>query len=138
MDLSPFTESLVRQVDELSHHTLAKRDDLALLIELARLGNREDLLDDLAFLAKFLTHSRRIMQRIGPQGEGYERLASEFSASLQKSSDLLRGLTSEAPEDERARLSSQYLDLSPNALENFLALLSDLSWYKNWRLDHPE
>jgi len=46
------------------------------------------LLEELSFFSKFLDRTYRIMTRIGRNGEGYDRLASEFSEAVAKTRDL--------------------------------------------------
>jgi hypothetical protein len=137
MELGASTSSLLALLDRFSGGKLTRRDDLGFLIELANVHRRTGELDELSFLAKFLMKSRAIMARIGPEGDGYERLSREFSDTLPHAQDLLRALLQPAPEDVHDRFENTYLLLTPDALTAFLALAYDLSWYKNWRLDHP-
>jgi hypothetical protein len=75
------------------------------------------------------------MTRIGRNGEGYDRLASEFSEAVAKTRDLVTSLISESPGDVRKRFADTYLALTQEGLENLLSLCHDLSWYKNWLID---
>ncbi len=135
MDLSSTTASLLATLDKLSHNTLGRRTDLGVLIELATLERQQDTLDELSFTAKFLHRSLGIMRRIGKDGNGYDKLESEFKGNLQKASTLVGTLIRNAPEETRQHFTSTYLGLTPGALENFMMLLHDLSWYKNWLID---
>src|SRR5262245_6279122 len=109
-----------------------------MLLQLASSANRVREFEHLAFLSNFATHSYRTMQRIGRQGEGYDRLYGEFSNAVEESRTIVRELATSAPESERNEIETSYLQITPDSFENFLALLSDLTWYKNWTIDHPQ
>jgi hypothetical protein len=137
MQLSPSTAELLTTLKTFSGNRLTRQDDLGTLIELAVLTQQEKVLDDLSFLAKFLSNVYGIMKRIGPGAEGYDKLAVQFNENFTKATALVRSLIEKSPEDVSHRFSCTYFDLSQDALSNFLALLYDLSWYKNWRIDNP-
>ena len=75
------------------------------------------------------------MSRIGTNGEGYANLENEFLLSVGQMRTLLSELINGAPADVLPRLRADYLAMTPDALENLLALAHDVSWYKNWLID---
>jgi hypothetical protein len=75
------------------------------------------------------------MTRIGRKGEGYDRLANEFSEAAAKTRTLVTSLIAGSPDDVRERFTSTYLAMTQEGLENLLSLCRDLSWYKNWLID---
>lgn len=138
MTLTPSTTTLLDTLDALSQRRLSHREDLGVLLDLGALPDRSATLDDLAFRAKFLTRTFGIMQRIGREGNGYDRLETEFAVSMDAARGHLRSLLSGAPDNIRDRFSSSYLALTPGGLSNLMALLGDLAWYKNWLLDSKQ
>jgi hypothetical protein len=136
MRLSPETSSLLIRLRSFSGNRLTREQDLGSLLELGSASDRTAILEDLSFLAKFLSRTHGIMQRIGVKGEGYDALAREFQDSLQRASGLIRQLLEVAPAEVRQKMAATYLGLSHECLGNLLALLYDLSWYKNWLIDH--
>jgi len=135
MQVRPETSALVAQLRSLSGSKLTRESDLGLLLDLAAQHRQEGLLGDLSFSAKFISRTYGIMRRIGPQGEGYDRLLTEFNEHVAKASDLARVLVSNGPLEVQQRFASTYFAVTPDALDNLLALFYDLSWYKNWLLD---
>jgi aminoglycoside/choline kinase family phosphotransferase len=133
MKISPETSHLVEEVQVLSNQHLHNAADLAVLLEIAK--SRQQELDELSFLSKFLTKTFVVMTRIGKSGEGYEKLSQEFTENLEKATLLLRAIVNKAPDEVRRRFTSEYFTFSPDALNHFMDLLSDLSWYKNWQID---
>jgi hypothetical protein len=135
MNLSPSAATLLAELETLSHHQLKNKDNLGILLELGtgQMGN--ETLEQLGFYGKFVSHSLRIMQRIGKDGEGYEKLEREFRTAAEKGKALLGELLHRAPEEIRRRFLVSYLDMTPGSLENLLSLFQDLSWYKNRMID---
>jgi hypothetical protein len=133
MPLSAPTSSLLQEIDAFSGHRLLRREDLGLLIDCAEQSGESGVLADLAFQAKFARKTRGIMERIGRDGEGYDRLARELSLAVDHVRKHLGAFVNRCPELEPAR--ARYLSMSPGALEELFSLMNDLSWYKNWLID---
>jgi hypothetical protein len=136
--LSPSTITLLDTLDALSRRRLSHREDLGILLDLGAPPERAAALNDLAFRAKFLTRTFGIMQRIGREGAGYDRLESEFAVNLDVVRGHMRTLLDGTPDDVRERFTASYLAMTPAGLSNLMALLGDLAWYKNWLLDSTQ
>jgi hypothetical protein len=138
MNLSPSTATLLAELETLSHHQLRNKDDLGILLELGTGQKGTETLERLGFYGKFVSNSFRIMQRIGKDGEGYEKLEREFRSTTEKGKALLGELLHFAPEEIRRRFLVSYVDMTPGSLQNLLSLFQDLSWYKNRMIDKRE
>jgi hypothetical protein len=136
MNLGKPTLDFLSSLEEFSGGKLAHRDDLGTLIELATVHQRSDTLDELSFIAKFIHKTHGIMQRIGAQGEGYDKLSREFLEAIGKASSYMETLLVAAPESTRNHFSTSYMKPTLSSLDNLVNLCRDLSWYKNWMLDH--
>lgn len=136
MPVSPETEAELTALEAFAQGHLTRRMDLGTLMDLARRNDRKSLLEDLSFHAKFLHRAYGIMKRIGKDADGYDKLSAEFNANIEKSLELLRGLVAAAPADVGARFQHDYLAMTPVAFEALMGLFYDLSWYKNWLIDH--
>ena len=136
MLLSPSTSTLVDTLDVFSQHKLTRKDDLGVLIELAMLSGAKAELHELSFTAKFISRTYGIMRRIGAQDKAYEGLSRQFAGQLERAEVLERSLLRQAPGPVQERFASAYFARTPEAFERHLALLYDLSWYKNWLIDH--
>lgn len=135
MELSRSTRELLALIVTFSGNRLTRQNDLGALIEVAHRTGRTTALDELSFHAKFISKSYGIMKRIGKDGEGYDKLLDEFNTSLAKARTLTSTLLGDATADVETRFAATYLAMTAEALQNFLALLYDLSWYKNWLID---
>jgi hypothetical protein len=138
MNIDEDPTRVLSELDRLSGGRLERREDLGVLLGLGLPPERRPVLDELAFSAKFLARARGMMERIGPGGQGYDKLAAEFSRHLEQASFLLRSLLMHAPQEVREQFTSGYLAASPPALRNMLALCGDLGWYKNLLIDSGE
>ena len=137
MVVSQQTSSLLSSLQDFSKQKLRHAEDLASLIELSRLRRQSQVMDDLSFVSKFLVNTKGVMERIGKAGEGYDKLSFEFAEGLEKASTFVRLLVKEAPDDVKRHFTSAYFALTPESLNLLMELLYDLSWLKNWEIDHP-
>ena len=137
MPFDPSTSALLDTLDSFSGGKLTRRNDLGTLLHLAELHHQRELLQNLSFLAKFVSKTYGIMERIGSDGQGYDALATEFTSNLEKARSQAQRLIGFGSSDLRKKFDTTYFAMTPEALNNFLALLYDLSWYKNWQIDHP-
>lgn len=135
MIISQDTQSFVSALQRFSHEQIQHPDDLASLIELARIHHLAGVLDDLSFLAKFLVKTSGVMNRVGPGEEGFDKLSREFSTNLEKASTYLRTLVKEAPEDVKHHFTTTYFAMTADALTARMQLLRDVNWLKNWKID---
>jgi hypothetical protein len=138
MELSPATASLLSALDTLSAHTLARRADLGALLELGAVPGAKTKLEELSFIAKFVHRAHVMLARKGNGDEGYDRLAAEFSANMEKAVSLLTSMIEAAPPEVRARFYAVYLAMTQEAVAGLLELFHDLGWYKNWLIDTGE
>jgi hypothetical protein len=135
MEISRKTRDFVQQIDELSNHRLTNQDDVAALVELAWTKDQRTRLEQIAFLAKFLSNTHTVLTRSNSDTEGYDKLSSEFRVNLEKAVAELKSLIEEAPAALKESFSSKFLMLTGESFENLLSLLYDLSWIKNWHID---
>jgi hypothetical protein len=136
MQLSPEASVLISQLRTFSDNKLTRENDLGQLIDLALRNGEKELLNNLSFYAKFVSRTYGIMKRIGRDGDGYDKLLDEFNENLTKASNLAQNLVSSGPLEVRQHFASTYFALTPEALDNLLTLFYNLSWYKNWLIDH--
>lgn len=135
MELSDHTTTLLDRLEQLARKRFACRDDIGTLIELAYRHEAVETLDDLSFYAKFSSRTLTIMNRIGKEAEGFDRLSQEFGEGMEKAKALLQSLLTHAADEDRQRFQETYLALSPASFDRLLVLLRELSWYKNYLID---
>ncbi len=136
MEIRRETERFLKELDRFSQHRLKHPETLRILVEQAKKQNREELLDDTAFLSKFLWNAYTIMRREGPNSENTMKLLAEYNANLEKVITLIRTLITGTSEEVRQRFQTEFLSMTQESMTNLLSLLSDLSWMQNWSIDH--
>lgn len=129
------TEALIRHLNDLSAGRLKHPKTLQVLFDTTGKTGQERTLEALAFDAKFCHKTHGIMKRIGPEGEGYDVLAREFGDAIQRCRNYLREILALLSDTDRQQIEEVFLALTPEGMENLLALLHDLSWYKNYQID---
>ena len=127
-------ESFIRDLQIYANRELNFPGDVAFLLECAGRGLQQ-LFDDAIFQAKFVVKTQDIMKRIGPAGDGFDKLSAEFGAGFEKTTTLLKTLVKDAPEEEKARFVSDFLTLNDESFSRLMKLFGDMSWVKNWQVD---
>ncbi|MBI2428320.1 MAG: hypothetical protein HYV29_05900 [Ignavibacteriales bacterium] len=135
MTLSQTTKSLISEINAASGNTLQRSMDLGALLETAHQNSLHDILNDLAFSAKFLIKSFDLMKKVGKGGEGYDKLESEFTSQIKKSHALISQLLEKSDAMTKAHFTGTYLSMDTIAMQNLMQLFHDLSWYKNYLID---
>ena len=138
MRISEQTRRFVQELDEYSSRRLKNHEDLAQIIELAQTQRKQQVLDDIAFFAKSLWNTFNVMQRTGPAGEGYDKLSILFNENYEKVSTLIRTLVKEAPEDVKEHFKVKFFSLTHEGMSQMMNLVHDVSWLKNWEIDHKK
>jgi hypothetical protein len=135
IEISPKTWDFVRQLNDFSAHKLTHQDDVATLLELVRTKDQKDKLEEIAFLAKFLSNTYAILKRSNTDALGYDKLSQEFQSNLDRVIGILKEIVAEAPSTTKEDFSSRFFSMTASGFENLMNLLYDLSWLKNWIID---
>ncbi len=135
MVLSPETVAFIKELEAFSNRRLIYRDEVGQLVELARSTNRPQILEDAVFLSKFITKAADVMKRIGPAGDGYDKMAREFSDSVEKANALIKTLVKDSADEVKNHFKRKFFGLDQVGLTEFLNLIRDLAWIKNWMVD---
>ncbi|MCX6138212.1 MAG: hypothetical protein NTV54_12030 [Ignavibacteriales bacterium] len=128
-------EKILSEINTLAAGKLRSAEDLACLLRNCSGGSEWQSLLTLSFHAKFIVRTSGVMARVGSQADGYEKLSVEFVENLGKARALLGELLENMP-GEKASWTIRFLQLTPEALQNLMGLLYDISWIKNWEIDH--
>ena len=136
MNIRPATDAYLSDAERFAGRKFQYRIEIGALIDLADHRSLRSLFDELIFLAKFASNSCNILKRSGTQSDETVKLAAEFAGSLRKISSLLDLLTAEAPAELVEKFQRSFLDLSQESMDRLIAFLYELSWIKNYALDH--
>ena len=137
MRLNPPAVDLLSTLQRYSGDKLTRTEDLAILLEAASQHNALETFEELSFHAKFVANAGQALHRVSPSDANAARLTSEMHAEIANVTRLIRLLLAHSPLSVQDRFSTTYFAATADSLQNFLALCYDLSWYKNWLIDHP-
>jgi hypothetical protein len=138
MRVSSPTDVLLGLLKRYSGDKLTRPEDLAVLLEAASQHKALGTLEELSFHAKFVASAGGSLRRVGATDPNVARLSSELQSETAAVTRLVRLLLAHSPLPVQEHFTSSYFAATPEALENLFALCYDLSWYKNWLIDHPE
>ena len=129
------TLDFIGELERSTNHKLFFPEDVGQLIDAARQHRKLEAFEEAIFLSKFITKSAVVMKRIGPDGDGYDKLSSEVHAGIQKASSLLKIISESCPDDVSQLQSIKFFAMNHEALERLMRLFADLALVKNWVLD---
>ena len=133
--LRPETTGFLAELESFSGRKFSYKEEIGSLIDESRASGRMQVFEDLVFFAKFLSKSFDIMKRIGPDGEGYGKIAGEFQSTVEKSATLMKTLVKDSPQELKQRFTGAFFRLDPENLSALMNLMRELAWVKNWMID---
>jgi hypothetical protein len=135
MALRTETIDFLHELEHASNRKLQYPDEVGHFLEAARQSQQMPAFEEVLFLAKFISKSFGVMRRIGADGEGYDKLSSEFETNLRKASSLLKKISESSGDDIRRAQEKLFFGLNPDSLDRLVNLMADLAILKNWTLD---
>lgn len=135
LEVNPEIARFIGDLERYANRKFLFGDEIALLLSEAVSSNRREVFEDLVFFAKFLAQSYELMKRIGPGGEGYDKVAAEFRSAMEKSVTLMKTLVKETPEETKQRFTGRFFGLDQESLSSVMSLMKELAWVKNWMVD---
>lgn len=75
------------------------------------------------------------MAREGGNTDSTAKLQKEFAVNIEKLHTLLRTIVKEAGEPHREQFVNKFLNMTPDCMQNLLAMAKELTWIKNYNLD---
>ncbi len=132
---------IVDAVDKFSNGSLREKDSLEFLLRTAIENEMMSLIDDIAFHSKFLWRLLSFFQ----SGRKFEEIDEEvyksrifelINESVEKIRNLIFEIVSKAPQQERETFTSKFLEMNAESFGNFVNLVHDFYWLKNWKIDN--
>ena len=136
MTMPQDSETFLRSVEQFAGKSFRYRREILELLDLSLARSQRQLFDDLVFNAKFITNALNILKRVGADNADAAKLGAELGEMMEKTTTLLRTIIKEAPEGPRQHFLDSILALNQGAMTNLTGLLAELSWVKNYQLDH--
>lgn len=135
LQISDETKSFINEVNIFSKNRLQKIEDLEILTELSEKDNNQNVFNDIIFISKFMTNALTIMKRIGVAGDGYDKLITEYNKGMNDVKSKIELIINNLDSEKKDRFNKKYFQITHESMSNFVILLSDLTWVKNWKLE---
>jgi hypothetical protein len=135
MTMRQETGQFLKELEAYAKITLRFKEEIGLLLDQSRESGKMQVFEDVVFFSKFVSKSHELIKRIGPGGEGYDKLSAEFQSGIEKTTSLLKTIVKEMPEDMKIRFMGRFFGMDPDSFASLMALVRELSWVKNWMLD---
>ncbi len=125
-------KELLKSVEEFSNNKLKLKDDLERLIEISISKNRFDLLEKIAFTAKYLQGLFAIIQRgdFVIDEEVFRRYKKEYAENLEQIRLNLQELLIDSSAFYKKIVTGKFLEMTQSSISNLNDLCNDLSWLK--------
>jgi hypothetical protein len=136
VDIHPAIVKLVDDVEKSVNRKFQYRKEMESLFEFTREGSRRQAIEDILFYAKFVTNAAAVLARTGMNSEETGKLAVEFQTNTEKVMALLKTVVKEAPEDMKKSFVETFFLQTQEGMNNFIALLKELTCFKNYAIDH--
>ena len=117
------SETILADIETLAAGRLHFPEELSAMVRSCVGGERWQDVLALSFHAKFIVGASAAMKRIGSQGEGYDKLSTEFSGQLETARSLLLGILEHMPK-MKASFEDHFFVFTPSTLQNFLSFRS--------------
>ena len=111
---------------------LRRKEDLSIIFDETFKHNKEKLLEDLSFTAKYLQGLMMVLKKgtQNPEVQSLEYVKSDFSLNLNKVTTQLKEVLAESDQGVKGHFNKTYFELTQQGFQNLNELLSDLEWTK--------
>ena len=128
------TETFLAEAERFSKRRFRHRLELGLLIDVLDSDELTKSFEELIFYAKFLTHAGGILARKGLAEEETSQMAKEYAATMQRALGLLERIRGRLKEGDRPTFDP-IIGMTHDHMKQFMSLMNELSWIKNYLLD---
>ena len=133
--MNPETAAVIENVEQFAKRRFRYREEIGIILDAAGGRALEARFEELAFVGKFIKNARSILTSDNPNNPATDRLADELSVNLEKSIRIIALLIENNTPEEKNLIARRFLNLNKENFENLLALMEELSWFKNYSLD---
>lgn len=135
MTISSDTENVLNYLESVAGQGLRKRNDMAVLLELAAESGAFEEMNALTFNGRLLYNLYTTLRKTGAGSEGYAKLQEEFGRATETLRELLAKILFDAGEAEIERFNTQYYVQTQGSLRNLIDLAHDLGVLKSVQND---
>lgn len=131
MQLSEDTLSVINSLHEAIEGGLRKRNDVAIVLEVAASSNNPELFNEITRTGTGAWKVYSTLRRVRPGEEGYRLLEEEFARQMNTLRENLAELLNASNDDVLERFDETYFGMTQGVLRNLVDLSHDLSCIKD-------
>ena len=131
MELSPETESVINFLNESVEGGLRKRNDVAIILELAMRADNSETFNAITLTGTATWKVYGALRRVRPGDEGYRLLEEEFARQLNALRENIALLMPDATDETLRRFDDVYFGMSQGVMRNLVDLSHDLAKIKD-------
>jgi hypothetical protein len=135
MNIRPDIAEFVADLEVFSKRKLNYPLEVGEILQITIQTGLTNEFEELIFQTKFLVRTQDVMNQIGSEAQGFEKLSMEFQSSVKKSVDLLKMLVGRTAADVMQKYSDTFFAMEAESFARLMKFYSDLSWIKNWQID---
>lgn len=130
-------EEFCINVDEFAKGRLHNAEDLTRLTEIIFKSDKRQLLEDIAFTAKFSQGLLKIIQTRSSdiEDEYFIKIKGEYTEAIKNLQAMVKEIIDDASSFIKNIFEEKYLSLTHESLNNLNQLVDDLSWVKMYLND---
>ncbi len=131
-DYKKEAEDFCIAVDEFAKGKLNNAEDLTRLTEIMYKINKENLLEDISFSAKYSQGLLKIIQNRNNNFEDdyFEKIKEEYTNAIKNIRTMLEEIVENGSSFIKNIYKEKYLSMTHESLHNLNLLIDDLSWVK--------
>lgn len=131
MPISDETESVISFLHEAVEGGLRKRNDVAIILELAMLSDNSEVFNAITLSGTAAWKVYGTLRRVRPGDEGFRLLEEEFARQLNTLREHLATVMSSANDEVLRRFDDIYFGMSQGVMRNLVDLSHDLAKIKD-------
>lgn len=131
MNISEDTLAVINYLHEAIEGGLRKRNDVAVVLELAAASDDADTFNNVTRLGTGAGKVYSTLRRVKPGDEGYRLLEEEFARQVNDLRENLAVLVNNADDETLKRFDEIYFGMTQGVLRNLVDLSHDLSKIKD-------
>ncbi|WKZ70645.1 MAG: hypothetical protein QY331_05170 [Melioribacteraceae bacterium] len=137
VDNKKAAEEFCSKINEFAKGKLNNAEDLTRIAEIIFKINKQELLDEISFSAKYSQGLLKIIQNRSNNIEDdyFDRIKAEYTEAVKKVRELLTRILNDGSPFIKQIFIDKYLSLTHESLNNLNLLMSDLSWVKMYLND---
>lgn len=135
MNISPDTDNVVEFLDTYTNKNLRKKNDLAMILEIAATYDAISEINEIIFNGKALWGIFQALRKTNSDDSNLANMKNQFSALTKEISSQLKTLLELEYEALKERFDKVYFQNTDGALLNLMDLCHDLSELKNLQND---